>query len=393
VQKVSRRVWGLRLRRTDPGLALPPGAVLPSAQSDSVGVLIARFRSSIPSPPIVGIEPERADLQMEFPPWSRFPGPPDNPGQPVFPGPVRNLGLSSVGLPRLMKLKRWFAYAPTSMVCPQPRSTPSGGLLPALRPAAALAMKPPSVQSPFAQWRRYRHRRGVYRLLGGRYSSVFAPTDSSANPDWLSSTSASASIEESLQVATRPLLPPGSSRRYLCESFLGCLVPCRGGPRECTCLFLPPCHRPCPTGVWVGFPLQPANTTFHGASFGAADISLCSGLRVCSPPRSFLPLRLPAQGSRGFYVRVYRASLPPHAPDMLAARIQAIGGVGTFTRPDSQPCRLLPPVHASTPPSRAAPQDSGPLWVASPSTYDSFIHYTLPVLAGAQENRDECNSD
>jgi hypothetical protein len=52
VQKVSRRVWGLRLRRTDPGLALPPGAVLPSAQSDSVGVLIARFRSSIPSPPI-----------------------------------------------------------------------------------------------------------------------------------------------------------------------------------------------------------------------------------------------------------------------------------------------------------------------------------------------------
>jgi hypothetical protein len=47
------------------------------------------------------------------------------------------------------------------------------------------------------------------------------------------------------------------------------------------------------------------------------------------------------QGSRGFYVRAYRALLPPHAPDMLAARIQAIGGAGTFTRPDSQPCRLL----------------------------------------------------
>jgi len=27
-----------------------------------------------------------------------------------------------------------------------------------------------------------------------------------------------------------------------------------------------------------GFPLKPANTTFHGAFFGAADISLCSGL-------------------------------------------------------------------------------------------------------------------
>jgi len=246
------------------------------------------------------------------------------------------------------------------MVCPQPRSVPYVGLSPALCPAAALAMKPPSVQSPFARRRRYRHRRGVYRLLRGHCSSVFARMDSSANPEWLSCASAAASLQESLQVATRPLLPPGSSRRYLCESFLRCLVPCRGGPTECTCLFLPPCHRPCPTGVWVGFPLQPANTTFHGASFGAADISLCSGLRVCSPPRSFLPLRLPAQGSRGFYVRAYRASLPPHAPDMLAARIQAIGGVRTFTRPDSQPCRLLPPVYASLVTSRWPPQNSGP---------------------------------
>jgi hypothetical protein len=33
-----------------------------------------------------------------------------------------------------------------------------------------------------------------------------------------------------------------------------------------------------------------------------------------------------------------------------------------------------------------ATQDSAPPWVANPSTYDSFIHYTLPVLTGAQEN-------
>ena len=230
--------------------------------------------------------------------------------------------------PVSMKFKRWFAYASTSMVCPQPRSVPYVGLSPALCPAAALAMKPPSVQSPFARRRRYRHRRGVYRLLRGHCSSVFARMDSSANPEWLSCASAAASLQESLQVATRPLLPPGSSRRYLCESFLRCLVPCRGGPTECTCLFLPPCHRPCPTGVWVGFPLQPANTTFHGASFEAADISLCSGLRVCSPPRSFLPLRLTTQGSRGFYVRAYRALLPPHAPDMLAARYRQLAASG-----------------------------------------------------------------
>src|SRR5207344_1655022 len=62
-------------------------------------------------------------------------------------------------------------------------------------------------------------------------------------------------------------------------------------------------------------------------------------LQVCSPPRSSLPLRIPPQGSRGFYVRAYRA--PSHAPDMLAVRIQAIDGTGTFTLSDSQPCRLL----------------------------------------------------
>jgi hypothetical protein len=33
--------------------------------------------------------------------------------------------------------------------------------------------------------------------------------------------------------------------------------------------------------------------------------------------------------------------LPPHAPDMLTVRIQAIDGTGTFTLSDSQPCRLL----------------------------------------------------
>src|SRR6195256_1161422 len=62
-------------------------------------------------------------------------------------------------------------------------------------------------------------------------------------------------------------------------------------------------------------------------------------LAPSSPPRSFLPLRILPQGSRGFYVRAYRA--PPHAPDMLTVRIQVIDGTGTFTLSDSQPCRLL----------------------------------------------------
>jgi hypothetical protein len=95
----------------------------------------------------------------------------------------------------------------------------------------------------------------------------------------------------------QPRLPAGLSRRYLCESFLRCLAPCHGGPTGCACLFLPRCHRPSPTGVWVGFPLYPRTRLFRGAFFDAADISLCSGLRVCSSPRSLLPLRIPPQGS------------------------------------------------------------------------------------------------
>jgi hypothetical protein len=109
-------------------------------------------------------------------------------------------------------------------------------------------------------------------------------------------------------------------------------------------------HLPVSSSVSSAFPKNgvgrlPASSResrlLAGVIFEAANISLRSGLRVCSPPRSFLPLRIPPQGSRDFYIRAERASLPPHAPDMLAVRIQAIDGARTFTLPDSQPCRLL----------------------------------------------------
>ena len=53
-----------------------------------------------------------------------------------------------------------------------------------------------------------------------------------------------------------------------------------------------------------------------------------------------------------------------------------------LSRLNTRPART--PVNASRLPSRTATHDSGPLWVASPSTYDSFIHNTSPVLTGAQ---------
>ena len=98
----------------------------------------------------------------------------------------------------------------------------------------------------------------------------------------------------------QPLLLPGFSRRYLCESFLRCPSPYPGGLLSAFAWFFPSIHRPSPSFDWVSFPLPSVNTTFHGSAFEAAAISLCSGLRVCSPPRSFLPLQVPLQGSRGF---------------------------------------------------------------------------------------------
>jgi hypothetical protein len=182
----------------------------------------------------------------------------------------------------------------------------------------------------------------VYRLLRGHYSSFIAPTDSCVNPVWRSPTSAFGLVREVFAGCYQPLLLPGFSRRYFCESFLRCPSPYPGGLLSAFAWFFPSIHRPSPSFDWVSFPLPSVNTTFHGSAFEAAAISLCSGLRACLPPRSFLPLQVPLQGRRGFYVRAERASLPSHASDMLSARPQAIGGTRTFISQDSQPCRLLP---------------------------------------------------
>jgi hypothetical protein len=58
-----------------------------------------------------------------------------------------------------------------------------------------------------------------------------------------------------------------------------------------------------------------------------------------------------------------------------------------LTRLNTRPARS--PVNASTPPLRAAPHDSGSMWVAKPLSYDFFIHYTSPVLTGAQGEQSE----
>ena len=58
-----------------------------------------------------------------------------------------------------------------------------------------------------------------------------------------------------------------------------------------------------------------------------------------------------------------------------------------LSRLNTRPARSF--VNASLLPSQAAAHDSRPMWVATPSSYDSFIHYTSPVNPGAQE-RQQC---
>jgi hypothetical protein len=99
-----------------------------------------------------------------------------------------------------------------------------------------------------------------------------------------------ASFEKSSQVATSPCCYRDYPDVISANPSSDAWSRTPAGPTECIYLFLALCHRPSPNGGWVGFPLCSANTTFRGRVFEVADISLCSGLRVCSPPRSFPPL-------------------------------------------------------------------------------------------------------
>ena len=109
----------------------------------------------------------------------------------------------------------------------------------------------------------------------------------------------------------------------------------------CSHLLLPRCHRPSPGNHGSASAYVPRITTSRRAEFRG-----CRYFVMFRPPSLLAPQIVPTaavlpQGSRGFYVRAHRASLPPHSPDMLTVRIQAIDGTGTCTLLDSQPCRLL----------------------------------------------------
>ena len=104
---------------------------------------------------------------------------------------------------------------------------------------------------------------------------------------------------------------------------------------RCLCPFLPRGLRPSPRFDGVGSPqFTRTATSVQETFFGAVGIPLCSGLQVCSPPRSLRPIPPLLYGRRGFYFRASYSSLPLHTSDMLTARI------GQLAVGDSHPIRL-----------------------------------------------------
>ncbi len=84
-----------------------------------------------------------------------------------------------------------------------------------------------------------------------------------------------------------------------------------------------------------------------------------------------------AGSRRNLRWRCAQCCLPQTSTASASRSTCRLRGRAYISRLNTRPVRS--PVNASSPPSRAAPHDSGPLWFATPSTYETSIHYTLPV--------------
>ena len=109
-------------------------------------------------------------------------------------------------------------------------------LSPARSPRTVL--RPPSAQSPFARLGCYLCRGGVAHHLEGRYPFFVAHTGSCARP-YPSRLLRHGLVRRVFAGCYQPLLGDGPSRRYLCESFSGCLDLYPGGSQGAHTRFFP----------------------------------------------------------------------------------------------------------------------------------------------------------
>jgi hypothetical protein len=111
---------------------------------------------------------------------------------------------------------------------------------------------------------------------------------------------------------------------------------------DCTYLVLPLPQRPSPLENGSAYRNFPLKRLHSGAGFRD-----CSHFFMFKPHSLLATLIAPTttvsrRAVGDFYIRAERALLPPHAPNMLAVRLQVIDSTGTFTLQNSQPCRPLP---------------------------------------------------
>jgi hypothetical protein len=178
-----------------------------------------------------------------------------------------------------------------------------------------LLLKLPSAQSPFARARCYLARRDLSNHVSRRDPALIAPTGSCANPPPSSCLGGTLNTR-SVQVAVSPCweedLPDVISAHLSLRAWTSTPAALE-------------VHVPVSSLKTAAFPPVRTGSALHNAHaatsawrpFRGCSHSLTFRPQVCSPPRSLLPLRFPPYGSRGFYIRASRGSLPPHAPDML----------------------------------------------------------------------------
>ena len=160
--------------------------------------------------------------------------------------------------------------------------------------------------------------RRTFRLLRGHYSSFFAPTDSFASLSRLSSTSALPRWRSLCRLSTSPCCPPDLpdviSEDLSCDAWAPITTVLQ---IACTCFFL--CNSGLPHRkmgrLYRKIPLKRLHS--------GRDFRDCSHFFMFRPHILLATLVAPTttvsrRAVSDFYIRAERASLPPHAPNMLA---------------------------------------------------------------------------
>ena len=129
-------------------------------------------------------------------------------------------------------------------------------------------------------------------------------------------------------------------------------------------------------GTSLDFPMRSVffSTDSHGLSRLPLKVLACM-LRVSDRARSKSVSRL----------RRLQSCLPLSSTASAPRSSHRLRDGGSISRLHTCPART--PVNASPSPLPTKMHDSEPVWVASPSLYETFIHNTLPAFTGARRGR------